>query len=161
MYNTITPYEVALHEAGHLVIHAGVGKGYADKVKIGVQSGWVENHDWSLIPNTPDPEINLRAFVASGGLAVEVIRGRDLKHQRCTQDMDILKNWCHLLEWEIDVYIKYAVSALERYWPLVESTAISLLMSRSTAGYVGKKACRRLIDELRIQVRQRPSDLSH
>lgn len=158
MYNPITPYEIALHESGHLVIHAGVGKGYADKVKIGAQSGWIEQRDWSLIPNTPEPEVNLRAFTTSGGLAVEVIRGRGLAHIGCTQDLQILRNWCHLSEEEIEIYIKYAVSALERYWQSVEFAANFLLENKNAAGYVGKKACRQLYADIRWQMKDRCKD---
>ncbi len=148
----LTQYEVALHEAGHLVIHAGIGKGCADQVKIGKRSGWIVHHDWSL---RPEFDLDFRTGVAAAGPAVERIRGRD-PHIYATGDLNNMRFYTpHLDSDTVLRIVKRVEGALRKYWPIVDYAARFLLENMNRQGFVGKKACRRLFAEIRWELRIR------
>jgi len=143
-------YEVAMHEAGHLVVHAKVGSGHAAIVKIGADSGWMQHHDWSL---TKDYDLDLRAVLSSGGLAVERIRGRD-PFDRGGSDWTHMRTYSRkLLDADQMMSVVHAAEEfLRRRWSIVEFAAKFLLANMNRQGFVGKKACRRLYAEIRKQL---------
>jgi hypothetical protein len=140
-------YEVALHEAGHLVVHAKVGRGCANRVWIGQDSGRIDQSDWSLLEGRESGLV----IMAAAGPAIELIRGRDLN--RCSSDIAVLR--CHLPHYSDERWMavyERVQSFLERKWSTVEFTAGFLLQNANKQGNIGKRACRHLFREIRARM---------
>lgn len=144
-------HEIALHEASHLLVHARVGTGYADKVWIGkATSGWVQSYDWSL---TPEYGLNLQACVAAGGVAIEIIRGRNPMDYAAGDLRDLASlTGGQLSDDDKMSVVLTAKELLLKNWATVEFAAEFLLQHINGQGYVGKKACRKLFAVVRAQL---------
>jgi hypothetical protein len=143
-------YEVALHEAGHLVMHAKVGKGYVDRVKVGHECGEIFRYDWSVHPGVN----KLGALIAAGGPAVEIIRGRDPNIHGA---QDLLNAESYFPD-GVARLVERIQQFLHENWHLVLWTAEYLLLHRNGSGTIGARELRMMTDHLRRQFAKKRSE---